>query len=65
VVTVRKLLAGDQNLHVEAVGTSTDDIASIAQNLQELGLEIVRSEVLEEEVVQPFNHFGKDIADDS
>lgn len=64
VVTVRKLLAGDQNLHVEAVGTSTDDVSQIARDLQESGLEIVRSEVLEEEVVQPFDHFGQDIAED-
>lgn len=62
VVTVRKLLAGDQNLHVEAVGTSTDDVSQIAQDLQEAGLEIVRSEVLEKVVVQPFDHFGDDVA---
>ncbi|RQG89492.1 Lrp/AsnC family transcriptional regulator [Natrarchaeobius chitinivorans] len=62
VVTVRKLLAGDQNLHVEAVGTSTDDVSEIAHELEECGLEIVRSEVLEEEFIQPFNHFGAEMA---
>lgn len=64
VVAVRKLLAGDQNLHVEAIGTSTEDVAEIAHGLESCGLEIVRSEVLEEEFVQPFDHFGTDISDD-
>lgn len=64
IISVRKLLAGDQNLHVEAVGTSTDDVSQIAQTLQECGLEIVRSEVLEEEALQPFDHFGKEVAND-
>ncbi|MDS0477979.1 Lrp/AsnC family transcriptional regulator [Natrinema sp. 1APR25-10V2] len=64
VVTVRKLLAGDQNLHVEAIGTGTKDVSEIANNLQECGLDINRSEVLEQEFVQPFNHFGKRITDD-
>ncbi|ELZ03269.1 Lrp/AsnC family transcriptional regulator [Natrialba aegyptia] len=63
VVTVRKLLAGDQNLHVEAVGTSTGDISQIAKTLQECGLDISRSEVLEAEFRQPFNHFGQKLAD--
>lgn len=64
VVSVRKLLAGDQNLHVEAVGTGTDDVSRIAANLQEAGLDVVRSEVLEEERLQPFDHFGEDVAED-
>lgn len=64
VVSVRKLLAGDQNLHVEAVGTGTDDLSRIAAKLQEAGLDVVRSEVLEEERLQPFDHFGEDVAED-
>lgn len=64
VVSVRKLLAGDENLHVEAVGTGTDDVSRIAANLQEAGLDIARSEVLEEEQLQPFDHFGEDVAED-
>lgn len=63
VVAVRKLLAGEENLHVETTGTSTDDISRIARDLQDVGLEVVRSDVLEGTFVQPFNHFGKEIAD--
>ncbi|ELY33547.1 AsnC family transcriptional regulator [Natrialba magadii ATCC 43099] len=61
-MTVRRLLAGEQNLHVEAVGTGTQDLSQIANSLQECGLDIVRSEVLEETVRQPFNHFGQKFA---
>lgn len=58
VVTVRKLLAGQENYHVTVVGTDTDDVSAIADSIRDCGLEIVRSEVLDEEIVQPFNHFG-------
>lgn len=60
VVTVRRLLAGEQNLHVEAIGTDTNDVSNIAANLEAVGLDIVRSEVLEDEFRQPFNHFGRE-----
>ncbi|WP_247729615.1 Lrp/AsnC family transcriptional regulator [Halovivax limisalsi] len=58
VVTVRTLLAGTENYHVTVVGTDTDDVSSIADSIRECGLEIVRADVLDAEVVQPFNHFG-------
>lgn len=64
VVTVRKLLAGNENLHIEAIGTNMDDISEIAADLQEAGLNIVRSEVLEDEFIQPFDHFGAGVVDD-
>ncbi|QCS43033.1 Lrp/AsnC family transcriptional regulator [Natrinema versiforme] len=62
VVTVRKLLAGEENYHVTVVGSDTDDVSQIANSIRECGLEIVRSEVLDEEYVQPFNHFGKEFS---
>ncbi|SEW31504.1 Lrp/AsnC family transcriptional regulator [Natrinema salifodinae] len=64
VVTVRKLLAGEENYHVTVVGTDTADVSEIANSIRESGLEIVRSEVLDEELVQPFNHFGEDVPRD-
>ncbi|WP_306060540.1 Lrp/AsnC family transcriptional regulator [Natronococcus wangiae] len=62
VVTVRKLLAGEENYHVTVVGTDTDDVSEIANSIRDCGLEIVRSEVLDEEYIQPFNHFGKEVS---
>lgn len=64
VITVRKLLAGEENYHVTVVGTNTDDVSEIATSIRESGLEIVRSEVMDTEYVQPFNHFGKEIPED-
>ena len=58
VVAVRELLAGTENLHVEAVGTDTDHLTDIADSLRELGLDIVRSDVLKAQLHQPFAHFG-------
>ncbi|WP_435176643.1 Lrp/AsnC family transcriptional regulator [Halorussus sp. AFM4] len=58
VVAVRELLAGTENLHVEAVGTDTDHLTDIADSLRELGLDIVRSDVLKTQLHQPFAHFG-------
>lgn len=63
VVTVRKLLAGEENYHIQVIGTDTSDVSSIADSIRECGLEIVRSEVLDEEHIQPFNHFGKEVAE--
>jgi Lrp/AsnC family transcriptional regulator, leucine-responsive regulatory protein len=62
VITVRKLLAGQENYHVSVVGTDTNDVSKIANLIRECGLEIVRSDVMDEEHVQPFNHFGMEIA---
>lgn len=57
VVAVRELLAGTENLHVEVVGTDTQHLTEIADSLRDMGLEIVRSDVLKTQLHQPFNHF--------
>lgn len=64
VVTVRKLLAGEENYHIQVVATDTDDVSEIANSIRDCGLDIVRSDVLDDEFIQPFNHFGKDVADE-
>ncbi|UPV74796.1 Lrp/AsnC family transcriptional regulator [Halorussus limi] len=64
VVAVRELLAGTENLHVEAVGTDTDHLTEIADSLREMGLDIVRSDVLKTQLHQPFNHFGTSVSDE-
>lgn len=62
VVTVRELLAGSENLHIEAVGKGTKHLTRIADSLRDMGIEIERSEVLKRRRHQPFNHFGSRIA---
>lgn len=63
VVAVRELLAGQENLHIEVVGADTRHLTEIADTLREMGLEIVRSDVLKEQLQQPFNHFGTPVVD--
>lgn len=64
VVAVRELLAGTENLHVEAVGTDTQHLTDIADSIREMGIDIVRSDVMKAQLHQPFNHFGTSVAED-
>lgn len=57
VVNVREMLAGKENLHVEIVAESTTDVKQSTEQLDELGLEIVSSNILANEHIQPWNHF--------
>lgn len=60
VVHVRKLMAGRENLVVTAVGTGTDDITRIARELSNLGLELEREDIVQDEEFQPYRPFGPD-----
>ena len=64
VVRTREVLNGVDNLHVEAVGTDTDDVARISDELSALGLDVVNSKILESTRVQPFDHFGEGVVED-
>lgn len=61
VVTIREMLTGTHNLHVEAVGADSDAIDEVTGKITDLGLEIESVNVVKTEHVQPFNHFGADI----
>jgi len=62
VVNVREMLAGEENLHVEVVAESTSEVKESTQQLDELGLRIITSNILAEEHVQPWNHFHQEMA---
>lgn len=62
VVNVREMLAGEENLHVEVVAEATSDVKESTEQLDELGLQIVTSNILAEEHSQPWNHFHQEIA---
>lgn len=51
------MLTGRQNIHVEDVGTSTEDITRITDALHELGVTIDSSEIMRQRRIQLFNHF--------
>lgn len=65
VVNTRELLTGSQNLHVEAVGMTAEDIEAVTEELDALGLEVDGSEMLRAEYSRPFDHFGSEEVDDS
>lgn len=62
VVNVREMLAGEENLHVEVVAEGTSDVKQSTEELDDLGLRLVSSNILAEEHVQPWNHFHQEFA---
>lgn len=62
VVNVRELLAGQENLVITAIGTDTQDMSRISEELTELGLELVQENIVKNEVTQPYQPFAPDSA---
>lgn len=60
VVNVRELLAGEENLHVQVVAESTADVKATTEQLDDLGLQIIGSNIVARERVQPWNHFHQE-----
>lgn len=58
VTSVRELLAGTQNLHIEVVGRARDDIRAAIVSLEEAGIEVVDSVMVQDEHSNPFDHFN-------
>lgn len=58
VVTVRELLTGDKNLHVEAVCADNGDVETTAEELEALDLAIDQTEMMRHEHRQPIDYFG-------
>jgi DNA-binding Lrp family transcriptional regulator len=61
VINVRELTTGTNNVHIEAVAVDSDAADETLTGIEELGLDIVSSQIIKDYHVQPFNHFGKDI----
>ncbi|MFC4439831.1 MULTISPECIES: Lrp/AsnC family transcriptional regulator [Natrialbaceae] len=64
VVTVREMLTGEANVHVEAIGADSENVDRITEGLTDIGLEIESVNLVKERHVQPFDHFGIEIVDD-
>jgi len=60
VINVRTLMTGRRNLHVLAVGGSTDDLRRIARRLSNLGIHIEDEDLVEEELFAPFSPYAAD-----
>ena len=59
VVSVRRLLGDEADLHVELVTDTQRRVEAVTDELHELGIEIVQTSVIVEERTRPFDHFGK------
>lgn len=63
VISIREVLNGKENIQIDAVGTDSDDVARITDELSDLGLEVVNTKIIKDTVIQPFNHFGQHVVD--
>jgi Lrp/AsnC family transcriptional regulator, leucine-responsive regulatory protein len=63
VVTVREMLTGSANVHIEAVGADSEMVDRISTRLTNIGLEIETTDVVKTLHRQPFNHFGTEPID--
>jgi len=58
VTCVRRLATDEENVLIELVATTQEEIERRLDELDELGVEITRTEVLREEGTQPLGGFG-------
>lgn len=62
VVSARELLTNNQNLSLEVVGHTQKDIEESLAELDALGVDVNRMEIMKQERANPYNHFGKPFA---
>lgn len=61
VISVREVLNGAENIQIDAVGTDSDNVAHITDELSEIGLQVVNTKIIKDTIIQPFNHFGQHV----
>lgn len=64
VVSVRELLTHHQNLELEVATSTREDIEATLNELADLGLDLVRNELLKRELHQAADNFGKEVAEE-
>lgn len=57
VTAVREVMTGKRNVYINAVGQSHDDLNRIAQELDELGLDVVDEQIIRDEYVCSYHGF--------
>jgi DNA-binding Lrp family transcriptional regulator len=55
VTAVREIMTGKRNVYVNAIGENHDDLNRIAEELDELGLDIVDEQIIRDEYVCPYS----------
>lgn len=64
VVQVTEVLSGHQNLTVETVGSNSDDITAIAEQLEQVGLQIHDERFIKNTRPKPFDSFGREVVEE-
>ncbi|WP_255167996.1 Lrp/AsnC family transcriptional regulator [Natrononativus amylolyticus] len=64
VVSARELLTNNENLSLEIVGASQEDIEESLTELDSHGVHIERMEIMKQERAQPYNHYGQKFANE-
>jgi DNA-binding Lrp family transcriptional regulator len=57
VTAVREIMTGTRNVYVNAIGESHDDLNRIAEELNELGLDILDEQIIRDEYVCSYHGF--------
>lgn len=64
IISIRELLTNNENLSLEVVGLTSEDIENSLEALDSLGVDIERMEMMKQERVNPYNHFGKEFVEE-
>ncbi|WP_226003932.1 Lrp/AsnC family transcriptional regulator [Natrinema salinisoli] len=64
VVSIRELLTNKENLSLELVAHTQEELEESLEDLDRLGVHIERMEIMKQERANPYNHFGKEFADE-
>lgn len=64
VISIREVLNGSENIQIDAVGTDSDNVAHITDELSEIGLQVVNTKIIKDTIIQPFNHFGQHVVEE-
>ncbi|AKH97885.1 Lrp/AsnC family transcriptional regulator [Halanaeroarchaeum sulfurireducens] len=60
VVRVTEIMTGDENVHVIAVGSDSDDLSRIGRDLNDLGMEVADEDLIRNEYTGQFSGFDPD-----
>lgn len=58
VIDVREVMTGEENIHVGIVGTDSNDLARIGEQLDEIGLEVNDEDLIRNEYTTPYEGFA-------
>ncbi|GAB3706550.1 Lrp/AsnC family transcriptional regulator [Halorubrum pallidum] len=65
VISIRELLTNNENLSMEVVGRTSEDIEDTLEALDALGVDIERMEMMKQERTNPYNHFGEEFTNEA